>query len=515
MNCIIVGSGYSSAQVFLQIIEQASKKNLSGEITIIGPGLDTEGMWGRGVAWGYPRGHPKRRLEYLSNGLVQSLGANDVYELSFEYWLKKRIPDWLAEVKEAADTGNPAVRNWLEQNRINIDSEDLGLIYIPRAFFGDWISEKLNTAIKTASENNIEVRCIDSIALSVEYDAKKDSYLLSLDSGQRISGTSVALCTGRVLTLPLVSDTRLKGYFNSLHGYEEDIISILRETKGVFAIIGGSASSLDAVRFIRSTEEFSKQKIIVISPTGGFPPGGITRKEIRSYTPQLFTPEKTKFASTDALLSWCREEIKLAAEQGYSMEAVHMGIRALSEELRAALPAEHQCSFKLREVNRIFRRSPEDSLCEVRELQRAGLLLIHIGRAVSIQEEHGKLTIDIRDAFGREESISAACCVNTAGSPSLRKSLNADLSSSTFSQKTSLFNQLIKDKLLELEAESGDILIDQNCFVGSTPRLGYIGPQISSVNGKPNLFSAYSWGVLERLASSFAESLIERERIKS
>lgn len=511
MKSIIVGSGYSSAQVFLRLIDKLSENNLKGEVVVVGPDLEIDGMWGRGVAWGFPKEHGKRRLEYLTNGLVQSLGANNVFELSFEFWLQNQLSIWIEEIERVAKAGNLEMQRWLEDHRQTIEARDLRFIFVPRALFGDWISEKLKTALQLAQQNNITVRCVDSVVSSVGYNLQDDNYLVETTSGEKIDGSSVALCTGSVLSSSFHSNVSLEGYFDYLHGYEEEISSLLLQTHGDIAIIGGSASSLDAIRFLRGSEELYDKKIVVISPTGGFPPGGVTNHERPLYTPQLFQPGKTKFNTVAELLSWCREETHIAMEQGYSMETIHMGIRALTDELRAALPKHEQFSFELLEVNRILRRSPEDSLREVRELQKKGNLSIRTGRVVSISQEGELLSLGIQNPDKSEENLSVACCINTSGAPSLRECLRTKMKSPTFHHKSALMHQMVEDQLVELETETGDILIDEHCLVGSTPRLGYIGPQISSIDRKPNLFSAYSWGVLERLAFSFVDNLISQE----
>lgn len=284
---------------------------------------------------------------------------------------------------------------WLQtQEQLNGTPAGSGVkadTFVQRKIYGVYIQAVLEEAISFAAEKGRFERLTDE-AISISPQAEGGTVYLS--SGQSLQADRIVLALGNFPPCnPPVED---KTFYNSDRyiGYpwSANALTSLSPDEPVL-LIGSGLTMTDLVVALK--EQGHTGVIYIVSRHGLLPH---PHKATQPYSPFLCA-DNSPLKVRD-LVRQVRQQVQLAATQGYDWRAVIDSIRPLTQQLWQALPLEEQRQF-LRHVRPYWevhrhRVAPEVGKT-ISDLLNSNQLVVLSGRIQSFQEDEQGVNVVVRE----------------------------------------------------------------------------------------------------------------------
>src|SRR5690606_7442984 len=148
----------------------------------------------KGIPYGYRSGTTVLLITSLADFLPEP------EQSEFKDWLSYNKAHLIEELKK---TGGELTGQWIKDNREKIESNEWDDLFIPRSFFGKYISEKVSDKIdESCRKGFINVRYITDEVVSV-HKLNGDKYKLELKNNEPVVSEQVVLSVGSPPNIPL------------------------------------------------------------------------------------------------------------------------------------------------------------------------------------------------------------------------------------------------------------------------------------------------------------------------
>lgn len=419
---VIIGDGLSAAA----FLESLPLDNL-GEIIVIGR---TAKQFGRGLAYASAPKGAEWEYAYLLNS-----PACDI-DTDFKPWLDK---NW-SMIESAMDRRKP---NWLAAAQGLIAKGDVSALNIPRAFFGDFLVERVQKKIAEYRAQGIVVQFIEDEATLI--DEVQDGIEVRTVKGERITADLVDVAPGGQQDQRMQGD---EGPFSAptLFGNEERIIEHIKSGADIWCV-GMNATMLDALRLCQSAIPDSDIKFTACSPRGILPEPLIPNSTVP------YTPDLTEGYSTAAsFLDDVKNAIERANANGIGMREIRAGFRGffIDHGLAKFVPDQNEARIVPRTLRHWLRGGTRDTILDFHRLQQSGITNIAKGAVREIEVRNNKALIVTEDKSGEIIRHEAGFVINCSGAGS---SFNFD----------PITNVMIGKGWIDICDLSGGIAVGQGC----------------------------------------------------
>jgi len=275
-----VGSGISSSFTLLNLLDiiESEKDSSKVKINII----DKYDEFNSGVPYGSRSGFSVLLITSLKDFLPEP-------ELSkFKKWLNNN-KKWLLD--KFKKDGGKLSENWLEEHKDQIQDNDWDDLFIPRSFFGVYITERVKRKVEILkTEGLVEVNYMNSEVVDVEKN--NNTYDLILEDKSKVSTKKVILSVGSLPINYLWKSKRLVEKDNLLfvnNPYNPNLKEVLNKIENFTSkkgnkinalIVGTNASGLELLYKLNDIEQI-RDKIdnFTFLSTQGMIPNAIVDKE--------------------------------------------------------------------------------------------------------------------------------------------------------------------------------------------------------------------------------------------
>lgn len=283
-----IGAGISTAYAILGLLEfpGETKPIRPLKITI----LDSHPDFFKGIPYGNRSGKSVLLINALNRFIPEPQRG------AFVEWLnknkKKLIEEFLAE-------GGVKSQKWLKNNQSSIDAGDWDSLYIPRFYFGRYISEKLHEAISYNEKQG---------ALKVTYVSKQvddidkigNHYAISTTDGNKVKSRKVVLSIGSLPTKRIFGNSNIvqdadylmindlyETNLTSSFGLVKDFLKTRQAKNTNLLVLGANASALEALYKFTDEDEINQSisSISVLSSQGVMPDSEIDLDKQKKFVP--------------------------------------------------------------------------------------------------------------------------------------------------------------------------------------------------------------------------------------
>ncbi len=183
-NLLFVGSGISSSFTLLNCLDKIDNSTNTNTVKI--DIIDKGGEFITGIPYGSRSGFSVLLITSLRDFLPEpELGK-------FIDWLNNN-KKWLLD--RFKKEGGVLSEKWLEKHSLEISNNDWYDIFIPRAFFGKYLSEKIHRKIEILQiENKVDVKFIDGNVVDIEKE--DDTFSIKLEDKERLKSERVIFSIG-------------------------------------------------------------------------------------------------------------------------------------------------------------------------------------------------------------------------------------------------------------------------------------------------------------------------------
>lgn len=272
-----IGSGISTSFTLLPLLDELRGKSKSQNPITIAFIEENEELF-TGLAYGKRSGSTALLITSLADFLP--IGSE---RDSFIKWLSNNKADLL---KEFENHGGKLSKNWIQTHHKEIEKNQWEDIYIPRRFFGLYIKNKVEEAIKEfQKKNQLIIKHIKDEAIAIE--KSNDTFIIKLKSdSQPFKSKQVVLSVGIPPKQKLWSDEQVnkhKNYCSLINNpyvkslpHNLDKIEKLIANKPLLSnvlIIGSNASAMEMIYKLNDCDKIKSKlgTINVISPQGELP----------------------------------------------------------------------------------------------------------------------------------------------------------------------------------------------------------------------------------------------------
>jgi len=283
-----IGSGISSSFTilnFLNLLENNTVKKKI-HITII----DKYKEFHTGIPYGSRSGFSVHLITSLKNFLPEPERS------TFITWLNNN-KNWLLD--ELKKEGGNLSDEWVSKRIDKINNNNWEDLFVPRRFFGWYISEKVKNRIEEARVRGlIDVTYVNSEVTDI--DKSGDVYTLSLENHQDIISEKVILAVGSLPVNRLWNNHDLIEKDNLLfinNPYKPELSNILKKIDNFtdkispqkinVLIVGANASGLEMLYKLNDVEDIETRinKFMFLSTQGLLPDAVIDKKRKKEFIP--------------------------------------------------------------------------------------------------------------------------------------------------------------------------------------------------------------------------------------
>ncbi|OQD43095.1 hypothetical protein BUL40_08375 [Croceivirga radicis] len=179
-NITFIGAGIATSYCILELLNQVKDKDIDLTITVIDKSND--------FFKGFPYGERSGKAVLLIQNLENFISEPD--KSDFIKWMEENIENLLLDFR---NSGKEYALNWINNNKTFIEKKQWNQLYVPRFFFGNYISEKVENAIKTI--NNVKVLTITGEVTSIKKSSATE-FAIKLDNGTTLYSEKTVLATG-------------------------------------------------------------------------------------------------------------------------------------------------------------------------------------------------------------------------------------------------------------------------------------------------------------------------------
>lgn len=291
-NITFIGAGIATGFALLQLTDELKLRD--GKKALKVRVVDKFPEFFSGVPYGKRSSNTVLLINSLENFIPEPQRA------LFIEWLKTHKQDL---IKEFLSFGGIKSKKWISENQRDIDSNSWNQLYIPRFFFGKYISEKVKIALSNCEEAGLisltysidEVVDIENLASGFEVRMNKEAAFHS----DIIVVSLGSLPTRRIFSDELIEKQKDYVIFNdiyspSLNSNFQEIKSFLRnrvDKQTHVLIIGANASGLETLYKFSDEKEIDElvSSYTVISSHGIMPDS-----EVDPVGQKKFTPDNLK-----------------------------------------------------------------------------------------------------------------------------------------------------------------------------------------------------------------------------
>ncbi len=273
-DIVFIGSGISASFTILKLLEQYKNDKRLLRLSII----EKSNEFHTGIPYGYRSSDSTLLIKPLFQFLPEG-------ELKlFTQWLSEN-KGWL--IDGFLSEGGHLSQKWLDENKNAIDKNDWNNLYLPRRFFGKYISLVVNKKINSAVTSRLlSIDYIKDEVVSVEQYSDEYSIKLKNDSLQ-VKTKKIVLAIGgapnrKLFSVNDISLSKNKGlliedpYEPSLEEVFKQIkqfIDTQQKQKVNILVVGTNASGIELVYKLNDYKEVSSKidQLFALSPQNKFP----------------------------------------------------------------------------------------------------------------------------------------------------------------------------------------------------------------------------------------------------
>lgn len=420
---IVVGDGITAAAFV-----EACNLPRGAALTIIGLHVDA---FGRGVAYAADEVETPWRYAYLLNSPADDIDP-DFAEWVVRNWddirdrMQGRRPDWLAAAQPLLDRG------------------DMKGLNIPRAFYGDYMAERVAKVFAQLRDAGVTVELVAETAVSIEQVG--DMIAVTTDAGTVYTANSVDIAPGGPSPQRLKGDD---GPFSapSLFGNEARIAEHVKAGAEVFCV-GSNATMLDALRLCQSVVDEASLRFVACSSDGSIPAPLIPRQPRYVTQPVLKTGHETAQSFLDDV--W--QALQSARAAGDEMREIRAGFRAffIENPLSTFLADMDEARLVPRTIFHWFRGGTRDTILDFHRLAAQGVTRTMSGRINAIETTDTGARVVMVDRAGNVTTYDTGFVINCAGTG--RHAIYDPLT-----------EQMIADGMIGKCPVTGGLMVGENC----------------------------------------------------
>ncbi|MDT0558725.1 FAD/NAD(P)-binding protein [Ichthyenterobacterium sp. W332] len=338
-----IGSGIATSYTLIPLLNQLMAKSPQNKVNITVIEKSEEHF--TGLAYGNRSGATALLITSLADFLPEGKEREN-----FISWLSKNKE---LLIENLLDKGGVLTKNWVNTHKDEIANNNWENIYIPRRFFGKYISQKLNNIInKTKAFETIHINFVNDEVFSVN---REDSNVFSLqlkNNQTKLSSKKVVLSVG----IPPIKQLWPKT-FNQLYkdqciligdpyrtGFRKNLNTITEKARTSseklnFVIIGSNASAMEMIYKINDIQDIKDQinTITVISPQGELPNSAVNKntKKIVFIPNHLLKLADKENVTAKEIYEAAQKDLDIAEHKSYSAAITEVPI---SNGFKALLP---------------------------------------------------------------------------------------------------------------------------------------------------------------------------------
>ena len=334
-----IGAGIATAYAILGLLETTGSQEHDTplKVTI----LDKHPDFFKGIPYGERSGNSVLLINALNRFLPQP------HRALFVEWLNKNKDSLLNDFQQ---NGGVKTKRWVSENLSMIRANKWDTLYIPRYFYGKYISEVLYDVI-SENENKgvIEVTYVED---QVDDLSKNDSvFAVSTGLGKEIQAKNVVLSIGSLPTKQVFGDTSIiknAGYLLINDLYEgnlpesfDQIEGFLDNRKGRASnllVLGANASGLETL-YKFSDEEQLKRRITsytVLSSQGIMPDSDLDIEGQKRFIPEnLMVLSEIRELTAERIAKAAYNDLAKARKMGLGAAST---VDVISQYVGALLP---------------------------------------------------------------------------------------------------------------------------------------------------------------------------------
>lgn len=514
-DIIILGSGISSAQTLLELINNFNSESWYRSVTII----EKTGEFNKGVPYGKRSGNGNLIITDLKSFLPPA-------ELEeFENWLSLvNFNDVCRELY----SNDERFKLWVDRNRKSLDEHDYRSLHVPRCLYGSFLEEKINTAVERnkkefrTGKNRLSIEYVHGEAEDIRNAAvsnKADNFVVKYRNSQggenHISAQKIVLAIGSTPTCdpraagrnhPGASGRVIDFYQKSF----DDVLSSLQkdvQNQGApyrILIIGSNASASEVIYSLYWSESIRDSlQLISLSPSGMLP----VRENLsdrEAYVPEfLLKLENTGVSSAKVLHDTAILDLKNARSLKYDLSLFMPSISEVVNRLLATLITAEVREFVAyygHSLGRYQRRIGSEYYSAATEFQAEDKLEVLLGKFVEVSDSGvvSYLPSSSNEVVTYPQPIDTV--INCGGT----ESVSHDSSSR-------LIRNLVVGEMLRPSRSGRGIDLDNQ--MQCAPNMYVVGPLLAdNIIKKENIWHAEHCGRIIRYARQLATELVKHPR---
>jgi uncharacterized NAD(P)/FAD-binding protein YdhS len=382
---------------------------------------------------------------------------------------------------------------WLKEKGYNYQPAD----FATRDLYGKYVAESF--ANETAKQSRVEVKVVLSEVTNIE--RCDGGYRLVDDMGEKVEVDKIILCTGNlppgdVPGLPQAIKNNIAYVSHPWDGFDVNSLS----SRENILMVGSGLTMLDLVLSLNYNDHIGK--ITVISRRGLLPlPHGTSLPYKLSHVPE-------DGLNISTLLTWFKNEVKLAEQEGKDWRSAVNAIRPYIQNLWSRLPLEEKKRFMrhLRPFWEIHRhKMPLESQAILNRMKQDGRLEIIAGRIKNAEalENTIKVTYHTRNSSARKQ-VAVNRIINCTGPETEYRKLRSALYQSLIENKLVQANELS----LGLNSTSEGFIIDAEGKVNYS--MAIIGPPAKGI-----LWECTALREIRLQAALVVQHILQAEKVKN
>lgn len=395
-----IGAGIATSYTLIPFLDNLDKqKNTFLELYIVDKSVD----FFKGMPYGDRSGKSVLLIQDLKNFI------SEPHRTHFKSWLNENI-DTLQE--EFIQNGGHLAKKWVENNKPVYCKGDWDDLYIPRFFFGKYISQEvLNRIEKLSKDRLLEVHYIQKETTGIS--KIKDRFTISFEDGSTLEVDKTILSIGS-LPYKRLYEQEIKNPLNALYikepygiGMEENMNRIVdfvkareeRNFKTKIAILGANASGLEMIYKIcdKLPKDEFQTSFKTLSSHGVMPDGTIDLEKAKSFRPvHLEALSSVSSLSAEMISEAAHKDIDEAENLGIgaatSVGIISRGFGSLLPKLNRDELLNFAC-FHGNQIGRRQRCAGNHYLSVVEELSRINRFTHLKGRFSSLEENNEGLNL--------------------------------------------------------------------------------------------------------------------------
>lgn len=374
----IIGGGLAGVSVAIQLIRQAQ----AGMSLVL---FDHKGQFGRGLAY------QPRQTAHLLNVAAGKMSLDPALPEDFLLWLRQQ-PAFAAD--------EPAV---------------LAQAYLPRALFGDYVTQRFAEAQQTAAQKGIQLQLCTLPVTALDLSDKTTPQLQSAGQWQRYHALVLA-CGNELPRHPagLLAVTHHPGYVHN--PWSDQWLARLKPDSQVL-ILGNGLSMVDTLLSLRAAG--LRTPVLSVSPHGyGMLPHRHPGLQLTQFSQAL--PQQASLRQLLRLFNRARHQVR---RLGVSAEPLIDALRPHTQRYWQQFSAAERALFmrRLRHLWGVARHRVPLHLHDQLQQQRLhGQLQVHAGTVVSAAVVGDRLQVQLcsrehRDLPAQSFSYQADLVLNCTG----------------------------------------------------------------------------------------------------